>query len=160
YLDSGAALAPDALFDAAAERLPEGEGLRLDVLADRPEVARRGLLLEALRRWAPDAPLTAAAVAELDALVAAQPGRQVAWPGVTVWRGREHLVFVPISEPPAFVAAVGEGETATPLGTLRVEPVDGVPAAFDPSPRVEVVDADRLRLPLVLRPWRAGDALR
>ena len=160
YLDSGAALAPDALFDAASDGENEGPGLRLDVLAAQPEVVRWGLLLEALRRWAPDAPRTSASVAELDALVAAQPGRRVAWPGVTVWRERDRLVFAVSQEPAAFAAEVEPGDTVTPIGTLRVEPLDGVPETFDSSPFVEVVDAERLRFPLTLRPWQHGDVVR
>ncbi|MEP0545302.1 MAG: tRNA lysidine(34) synthetase TilS [Rhodothermales bacterium] len=160
YLDSGAALAPDVLFDAAAEESEEGRGLRIDVLAAQPEVVRRGLLLEALRRWAPDAPRTTASVAELDALVDAQPGRRVAWAGVTVWRERDRIIFAPPHEPATFAVEVEPGETPTPTGTLRVELLDGVPAAFAASPLVEVVDADRLRFPLMLRPWRHGDVVR
>jgi tRNA(Ile)-lysidine synthase len=160
YLDSGAALAPDVLFDAASEDNGEGQGLRIDVLTAQPEVVRRGLLLEALRRWAPEAPRTAASVAELDALVGAQPGRRVAWAGVTAWRERDRIVFTAPDEPAAFAVEVGEGETLTPVGTLRVDTLDRIPAAFDPSPLVEVVDADGLRFPLTLRSWQHGDVVR
>ena len=159
YLDHGAALVPDALFDAAAEPIATGWGLRLDVLAAQPDVVRRGLLLEALRRWAPEAPRTAASVAELDALVAAQPGRRVTWPDATVWRDREPIVFAPPHEGATFAVEVERGETRSPVGMLRVELLDRVPTAFDASPLVEVVDAGRLRFPLTLRSWQHGDVV-
>lgn len=161
YLDSGAALSAASLLDAASESLADGWALRIDVLAEQPETVRRGLLLEALRRWAPEAPRSAAAVGALDALLDAQPGRRIAWTGVTVWRERERLAFVPTTadESSEWTVEVGETdtETATPLGTLRVEPLDRVPDRFDTAPTVEVVDADRVRWPLTLRPWRDGD---
>jgi tRNA(Ile)-lysidine synthase len=160
YLESGAALAADAAFDALAEPLAEGWALRLDGLEAQPEAVRWGLLLEALRRWAPAAPRSAAAVRELDALLDAQPGRKVEWPGVTIWRERERLAFVLDETGEHEVdAEVEMGETRTPFGTLRAEPLDAVPLAFDPSPRVEVVDVERLRWPLRLRVWQDGDTM-
>lgn len=160
YLDSGAALAGTAAFDGASEQLPDGWALRLDTITSLPEVVRRGIVLEALRWWAPDAPRTAAAVAEVEALLTAQPGRRVVWPSVTVWRDRDRLVFTSAAAPPNFEASVQFGETVTPLGTLRVDPLDDVPNAFEATPHVEFVDAGRLRFPLTLRPWQPGDTVR
>ncbi len=159
-LDAGAALVPTELFEAAAEAVPGGWALRLDGLEAQPPPVQRGVLLEALRRGAPGVPRSAAAVREVEALLAAQPGRRVAWPGATVWRTRAHLVFETAAAVEAFAVEVQPGETVTPLGTLRVEMLDAMPEAFDGSPEVEVVDAERLRFPLVLRPWQAGDGLR
>jgi len=160
YLDSGAALAPDAALEALAAPLVDGWSLRLDGLRTRPETVRRGLLLEALRRWMPEAPRSAAAVHELDALLDAQPGRKVEWPGGTVWRERERLAFIPASDKKAQSHEVeaDRGETPTPFGILRVEPLDAVPTRFESSPLVEIVDADRLRWPLRLRAWQDGDS--
>lgn len=160
YLDSGAALASDAAFDALTEPLADGWALRIDGLEAQPETVRRGLLLEALRRWMPGAPRSTATVRELAALLDAQPGRKIEWPGGTVWREREHLAFVSSkTERTVCDVEVEMGETSTPFGTLRVEPLDAVPSAFDPSPHVEIVDAERLRWPLRLRTWRDGDTM-
>ncbi len=154
-LDHGAALVPGGLFDSVAGG---GDALRLGVLTAQPEPVRRALLLEALRRWAPEAPRSSATVRELESLLPAQPGRRIDWPGVTVWRDRDRLVFeaAPVAEPGA--VEVQPGRTVTPFGTLRAEPLDAVPPGFDASPDGEIADAGRLRFPLVLRPWRAGDA--
>lgn len=161
YLDAGAALAPDATFDAISDPVDGGWRLRLDGLGAQPETIQHGLLLEALRRWLPDAPRSAATMRELAALLDAQPGKKIEWPGGTVWREREHLAFVPANGEVHVVDEVVDGEeTATPFGTLRMEPLGAVPTAFDPSPRVEVADGDALQGPLRLRTWRAGDALR
>jgi tRNA(Ile)-lysidine synthase len=161
YLDAGAALAPDAALDAIAEPVEGGCRLCLDGLRAQPETIRRGLLLEALRRWLPAAPRSAATVRELAALLDAQPGRKIEWPGGTVWREREHIAFVPTADAEREVdVEITLGETWTPFGTLLADPLGAVPTAFDPSPLVEVVDGDALRWPLRLRTWRSGDALR
>ena len=159
YLDHGAALAPDVLLDAAAEQVGAEWGLRLDALVAEPEAVRLGVLLEALRRWAPAVPRTTASVAELDTLLAAQPGRRIMWPGVTVWRERDRLVFAPMDAGVAYEAAVEVGTTETPVGTLIIERFASVPTAFDPAPLIEDVDADRLRFPLTLRVWQHGDVV-
>lgn len=160
YLDSGSTLASGAEFDAAKSQ-QETRALRVDRLTSHPETVRGGMLLEALRRWAPNAPRSAASVRELDALLYAQPGRRVAWPGVTVWRERESIVFVSTEEERAEVdLTVASGETHTPFGNIYIEPLETVPPRFDSSPHVEVVDSERLRWPLRLRTWRDGDAIR
>ncbi|HLT45995.1 MAG TPA: tRNA lysidine(34) synthetase TilS [Rubricoccaceae bacterium] len=138
---------------------------RLPVAALRalPEAARHARLLDALRRWAPGAPRRAAAVATLDALLDAQPGRRVAWPGVVVWRDRDALVFEPSpgeAAPEAYEVTIGT-PVETPAGTLEVTPLDAVPGAVaSDDPDVEIADAEALAAPLVLRRWRPGDRLR
>jgi tRNA(Ile)-lysidine synthase len=147
-----------ALLDARPE-----PPARLPVAALRalPEAARRALLLDALRRWAPEAPRRAAAVAALDALLDAQPGRHVVWPGAVVWRDRDALVIEPAPgapDPDGLVVRIGEA-VETEAGTLEVLPLDVSPdlVAVPAGGTVEVADAAALRSPLVLRPWRAGD---
>ena len=158
YLDSGAALASDAALDALARRSDGGWALPVAVLRAEPVVVRHGLVLEALRRWAPEAPRSAAAVQEIGALVEAQPGRSVVWPGVTVWRDRDRLVFVPQPAAVPERQAVTLGTTVTAAGILAVE--EGRrPERFEASPCAEYADAGRLRFPLTLRPWQPGDTL-
>lgn len=159
YLESGAALSAGDALDELIEVGGRRFALPVDALRAMPEVERRGVLLDALRRFTPEAPRSAASVRELDALLGAQPGRRVAWPSLTAWRDREHLVFESSAAEP-FEVSVELGRTETPLGTLDIEPLSELPRSFDPSPYVEVVDADRLGFPLTLRPWRPGDALR
>lgn len=156
-LDSGAALVPSVLFEEVADR---AGALRLGGLTEQALPVRRALLLEALRRWAPDAPRSTATVREVESLLDAQPGRRIEWPAVTIWRDRERLVFETTARTELAAVAVQPGETVTPFGTLHVEVLDEVPETFDTSPCIEVVDADWLRFPLTLRPWQAGDVLR
>ncbi|MDX1531070.1 MAG: tRNA lysidine(34) synthetase TilS, partial [Rhodothermales bacterium] len=129
YLDAGAALAPDEAFARVGEERAEGGALDIGALLREPVVVRRGLLLEALRRWAPAAPRSSATVEELEALLAAQPGRRVAWPGVSVWRERDRLLFDRTPELDIAPRTVQPGQGARlPWGTLRVEAVSaGVP---------------------------------
>ncbi len=161
FLDSGAALAAGGALDEVQGDLDGLPALSTAALRAMPEVQRRGVLLDALRRLAPDAPRSAATVSEIEALLEAQPGRRVVWPSLTVWRDREHLVFEPgESGAEPFEASVAPGRTETPFGALDVELLPEPPRSFDPSPWVEVVDADRLGFPLALRSWRPGDAFR
>lgn len=156
----GAPEAPPALF----ARLRRGDRrLALDGLRALDIAPRRAVLLEALRAWAPDAPRNAGALAELAALVEAQPGRRVAWPGLTVWRDREALVFesAPAVSPREAWPVWPGVATGTPYGTLTLEPLGAVPSAVaSGGPNVEVADADALVEPLVLRRWREGDRFR
>ncbi len=156
-VDAGAALAPAKTFEGA---VGEDRSLRLDALRAMAEPVRLGVFLEALARWAPGAPRSAAPARALDALLDAQPGRWIELGGATVWREREGLRFAPPAPPAYFEAPVVVGRPVeTPWGVLRTEPTSAIPDGFDPSPLVEVADANRLVGPLVLRTWRAGDAL-
>lgn len=159
YLDSGAALAAGDALDEAHGVIGGRPALSVDALRAMPEVQRRGVLLDALRRFAPDAPRSAVSVREVEALLEAQAGRRAAWPSLTVWRDREHLVFDTQSAE-LFEVPVAPSRTETPFGTLDIELLPEPPKSFDPSPCAEVVDADRLGFPLTLRAWRPGDALR
>ena len=82
----------------------------------------------------------------LAALADAEVGSLVDSGGLRVWRERDGLRF----------------ETALEAGLdgwLDVTPLAEVPAAFDPDPAVEVVDAERAS-GAVVRPWREGDRIR
>jgi len=157
YRASGAALAPDAAFEST--RL-DPDGLALAPLAALAEPVRRGVLLEALRRWAPDAPRTAATVGEVARLLAAPVGTRAQLGTLTVWRERDRLRFATGEAAPfAAPAAVGTA-VETPWGTLTLDPLAEVPAGWDMDPLVEVADASGLAGPLELRTWWPGDRLR
>ncbi|MCH7974980.1 MAG: tRNA lysidine(34) synthetase TilS [Bacteroidetes bacterium] len=133
--------------------------LSIDELRALPKTQRHSRYLSALRQFAPAAPRRADAVAELDALLDAQPGKRVVWPGVTVWRERDALVIKPGRDdttPKTWPARIG-ASTKTPFGTLAVEPLESVPA--DPTStdnNLETADADAFAGPLHLRLWRDG----
>ena len=157
YLDSGAALVHGSTLANLTKRTDEGRALSVAALRDHPVVVRHGLYLEALRRWAPDAPRTSAALWAIDGLLDAQPGRRIPWPGLVTWRDREHIVFA--TRPPEALkpVPVALGATRTVTGTLHAELFEP-PEDFERSAFVEYVDAERLRFPLTLRPWQEGDA--
>jgi tRNA(Ile)-lysidine synthase len=147
-----------ALLDA---RPTPPRRLLLTALRALPTSERHDLLREALRWWGPQAPRHTAAVEEVEALLEAQPGRRVVWPGLIVWRDRDALVFAEKDE------ATGEGwpvtvgvPVATPYGTLTLDPLDTVPEPGSASGTTEVADLRALAHPLVLRPWRSGDRFR
>jgi tRNA(Ile)-lysidine synthase len=156
YRTSGAALS--ALGDFESVRLGS-DALALEPLANLPPPARRGVLFEALRQWAPEVSRTAATVREVERLLEDQVGRRAEFGGTTVWRERDRIRFAPpLAE--AFAVSVEGGRGETPWGTLTLEPLAALPQGWDRDPNVEVADADRLSGPLELRTWRPGDRLR
>lgn len=155
YVEAGAALAPAA---ALREARVEVDALSVEALGAMSAVVRRGVILEVLARLYPEAPRSAASVAEIERLLKAQPGRRVALGEVVVWREREVLRFATPPRPVTFVGTVSvPGQLETPWGALRVELVDEPPDAFPAGSDTEVVDADRLGSTLTLRTWRPGD---
>jgi tRNA(Ile)-lysidine synthase len=157
YREAGASLASDTAFESTrvAER-----SLDLAALSAWPEPVRLGIILEALRQWAPNAPRTSVVATTIAGLLDAQPGRRVELSGLTVWRERDRLTFAEPNLKVAFEAPVAPSqEVEAPGGVLRVTTLDEVPHAFESDPNVELVDADRLRPPLTLRTWQQGDVL-
>lgn len=152
----------DAAFVRYGDPRPDGGTLRLEGLQRLARAERLALYARALAQWAPNAPRTAAALAHVEALLDAQPGRRAAWPGVSVWRERDGLRFQRHAHQAAGPWAVTIGAPcATPFGTLFVTPA--APDALDAhraAPHVEVVDAEAMAGALELRPWRGGDRFR
>ncbi len=134
--------------------------LVVDELRDLPKSQRHALYISALKQFAPRAPRRSEALTELDALLDAQPGKHVVWPGGSVWRERDALVIKPDAqelEEQSWTVQVG-GSVTTPSGILAVEPVDCIPTAVEnASADIEFVDASMLREPLELRYWRDSD---
>ncbi len=135
--------------------------LSIDELRALPEAQRHFRYVSALKRFAPHAPLRSGAMPDLDALLDAQPGKRVVWPGVSVWREREALVIKPEGENVALQSwRVQMGSSATtPFGTLAVELVENIEPEDlkTTNGEIELVDAAALLGPLSLRCWRAGD---
>lgn len=140
---------------------PDGGALALEGLACLPEGWRRRLILEAVARWLPEVPYRSSVARLLDDLLEAQPGRRVVFPGGSVWREREVLRFVRSGERVKGEAAALQAPGDTVVlsdGVFQVRLLPGRPEAWPvQDPHREVVDADRLVFPLVIRPWQAGD---
>ena len=151
-----------ASADAARAALGASPAVAADgsvpLAALRAPAERSAALAEALRTFAPDAPRSRAVVARLVALVEAPAGRRVGLGGVTVWRDRDRLRFVR-DAPAAPPAAVARDGVETAAGRLVRTPLDAVPETFPRTPFAEIVDASALVVPLVVRPWAAGDRL-
>lgn len=171
------AFAVASRIGAAAEHAPDILG-SLDVSALRTldPVLRGRVVLEAIRRWLPALGATRTSVAEIEALLDAQPGRRLVHPTGVVWRERERLLFkaaanaeeetgvdaerVRGSVPPIDESAVltNARPATTRFGTVELTMNVSPPPQFARAARHdEYVDADRLAAPLVVRPWRAGD---
>ncbi len=153
-----------ARFAEAGEAEEEGGTLRREALRRAPDVWRHRLVLEALRRWLPEAPRNAAVAEEIGQLVEAQVGRRVELKGGAVWRERGTLRFVPETDEagagPAHRLARG-GCVMLPGSRLCAQAPERRPERLDDGhPHTAVLDADRLRFPLRVRPWQPGDRLR
>ncbi len=160
-----------ARFAGAARAEEEGGVLRLEALRSAPGVWRHRLILEALRRWLPEAPQSAALAREVGRLVEAQVGRRVEVAGGAVWRERGALRFISVEEaegverghvPPRLDLG---GRVRVAGGWIEAEALAACPETLErgaphvDDPHVAVMDCDRLRFPLAVRPWRAGDRL-
>lgn len=149
-------------FDDVGRDEDSGGSLRLDGLRQTPGVWQRRLLLEALRRWIPEAPQRKSVAEALAELVTSQPGRRLKLEQGTVWRERHRIAFRPdvrdeVSQPAA--GSVRPGETiALQTGSITVEETDTVPADLKATPdHVAYLNARHLTYPLTVRPWEAGD---
>lgn len=154
---------PEALFRRCAVADAQGGTVWLSAEVQALGDARAGLWLEALRRWTPDAPRSAAVASEIDRLVEQEVGARVELPGVAVWREAGAVRFVTERVPQEVIPVVLDG-----AGTARVETEAGVlqvtlgsaPGSLSPDPTEETVDARVLDGGATVRPWQAGDRLR
>jgi tRNA(Ile)-lysidine synthase len=93
-------------------------------------------------------------------LMDAAPGRKAQAPGGWLLRTREGLAFLP-DETPAVLHIEGPEQLPARLGLpgahLDLEWEEGRPRFGDPN--LLYLDAEALRWPLSVRPWRAGDRM-
>ena len=164
YLDETVQVELDAHFQQAAWSTSGEMGrLDLDYLEGIPPVWQDRLILEALRRWLPEAPRSADFAAEVRSLAGAQTGRRVESKAGAIWRERGALLFESRSDTasPEWPRALGVGETLTlPQGRLSVRYAPTSEPPGPDTPNAALADADRLRFPLAVRPWQPGDRLR
>jgi len=146
-----------ALVDDRDERW-----LREEALRAMPAVWRRRVVLEALARWSPATPRTAASAARVLALLEAQTGRRAVVLGGAFWRERDALVFVHAEAPGAYPeqALAAGGTVELPAGRIELSLPVAPPARPNTgSPNAVWLDASRVSVPLTVRAWRAGDRL-
>ncbi|NBC18443.1 MAG: tRNA lysidine(34) synthetase TilS [Bacteroidetes bacterium] len=148
-------------FEVAAKPQRAGGLLQTDVLLQQPPTLRQRLVLEALSRWLPSAPRSAAVAEEVAGLVSAEVGRHVEFGAGTVWRTREGLFFrpAPPTPPDPTPTELHPGTSVdVPQGVLSLDLLDAAPADVRAGgDTVAFVDASALDLPLTVRPWRPGD---
>lgn len=150
-------------WDLVAREEADGSGrLAIPILSEFSPVRRRRIILEALRRWLPGAPLTHAATETVEQLLSAQPGRRVELKQGAVWNERDNLFFAPASPTQidtrqAHTFCLGES-IELPHGTLSSELLESRPDSLDSgSPYHIYLDAAQLEPELTARPWQPGD---
>lgn len=149
-------------FESIACEEDAGGSLDLDGLEASPAVWQRRLLLEALRRWIPEAPQRKSMAEALAELITSQPGRRLELDHGTVWRERHQMTFrpdVPGEARQPSAGTVGPGETIQlQAGSITVEETETVPARLEATPdHIAYLDTRHLTYPLTVRPWEAGD---
>ena len=139
---------------------PAGAALSVDGLLGLDPPLRGRVILEAIRRWAPELPETADSVRRIEGLLHTQPGRRVKTGNSVAIRDRAELVFR-VEDDSAEPLTLRPGE-AVPCGRviIHLHELARVPRGVDPLSRdVAYVDLDSLTDPLVARPWRHGDRM-
>jgi tRNA(Ile)-lysidine synthase len=132
--------------------------LSVETLAGMEPGWRDLVLLEALKRWMPDAPERSTAVFELATLLEAEPGKKVVFGNSVAWRSRESIVFLHNEGSDQSEYRLTPGE---PLqlekGTIALERdvSDAMSAKDDPD--VEIADARLLDRIVTVGPWREGE---
>lgn len=150
----------DTRFARCGTATETGGTLDCAALRALPDVWRRRIILEAMKRWLPGAPYHTAFANEIEQLMDVQVGRRVEAGAGMIWRERGVLRFVESAAPsPVEARPVPFGEAvALPQGTLRVDrlrrPPDSLRAE---APDTAYADAQALREPLTVRTWRDGD---
>ena len=170
YVDTSLRPETERRFEACRSDAPDDTVLNADALLAQPRVWRRRILLQAAARWlggSPQgkAPRTHATAAALDRLLRSQAGRRLEIGGGEVWREQAVIRFVRSPEESADEAVIESipGEALVGCRRIAVETVDHLPddlRALHPENHfAEYIDADRIKLPLTIRPWRDGDRL-
>lgn len=97
---------------------------------------------------------------EVIALMDSPTGRYVRGRTHRVLKNRNWLIVTPLGETEALPILIEEGQGAAnfPEGELRLTRLDvGELRTLDQGAGVALLDAGRIGLPLLLRPWKAGD---
>jgi tRNA(Ile)-lysidine synthase len=160
------------VLDRIEEDLAEAQtgggdkGLSVEAMLRHSPGWRTLLLLEAARRWIPDAPQRTSVAEALERLLSSQSGRKLELPGGVVWRSQDSLLFVSndrmADDVEETTVLVGEN-VLTSTGTLIVEtPSTADPEVFadflsEQNPNEEIVDGKMLNEPLSVGAWRNGE---
>ena len=134
--------------------------LPVDLLVDLPESVRNWLLLRAVRKWIPEAPLRKSTVAAIEELMESQVGRRVEYATGSVWRERNALKFVSDADDrvgPDVIPLEIEGQAETPGGIVVAERLQGPAVNFETPPEEILADEEKLTGSLSIRAWKAGD---
>ena len=150
------------MIDRSFSDAASGQSLSIAHLTQLPNVLARRLVIEALRKWLPGPPANKALAEKILALVNSQTGKQIKVGKGVIWRDRTHLVFTASAEH----ILTGETEllsestaVAVPGGQVRLHLTQKEPSSLA-DPAGVWLDAEKLVLPLTVRPWLAGDRMR
>ncbi len=147
----------------------EDRSLLADRLNRQPEVWQGRLILEAMYRWFPGRAAGYQMIDAIRTLLPAQAGRKVVLGRDTVWRERDALVFVRGEEEETH----GSNRASLTLNEIVFVDRGALEAAEAPPgcPTSEAwlkqhsgdytiyADREKLNVPLLLRPWEAGDRI-
>ena len=135
--------------------------LSADLLVELPPVMAGRVIVEALQRWLPDVTITHDLAKRILRLIGKQPGRKVETGSGVIWRGRKELIFsanADVDDDRGRHLSLNQ-ELDVPQGRLSLQITSERPASLSHLTDAWV-DADRIELPLSVRPWRFGDRIR
>ena len=135
--------------------------LDMSVLVNLPPVMACRLIMEAMRMWLPGVTVNQDLAKRILGLVETQAGRKIETGNGTVWRGRRALIFSSDSDKGRAYGGLlsADHSIALPQGRLSWQITTASPESLR-NPLDAWVDANRVKLPLKVRPWEAGDRVK
>ncbi len=140
----------------------EGCVVSIEALVSAPVPLRGRIVLDALARISPTAPVSSAVAQQILSLMSLQAGRKAEIENVVVWRGRSRLLFIrKASSPSGNGAKLLEipGEVEVGRGRLLAERIETHPDWSQVSANEIYADADALGSKVGVRRWRPGDRM-
>lgn len=136
-----------------------GPSVPIEALRELDPAVRGWYLLRLVRKWLPEAPVRRSTVFSIDRLMDAPTGKRIQFKTGSIWRERDCIRFVPASseaEPTPAGVTTGN-EIMGSFGRLTWNVIPSETVETQTGPFEIVVDENKIRGCLSVRPWRPGD---
>ncbi|WEK33606.1 MAG: tRNA lysidine(34) synthetase TilS [Candidatus Pseudobacter hemicellulosilyticus] len=134
---------------------PRGAEVHIPVLKLKQTVPVATVLYELLRPYG----FSPAQTTEVVALLDSGSGKYVSSPSHRILRNRQWLIIAPLAAETARHILVEEGDRTVDFvqGRLQVQTLPHTGQTPPATAGIACLDADQVRFPLLLRPWKTGD---
>ncbi len=138
-----------------------GRSLEIGYLRKLPDVLAHQLVIEGLRKWIPQVPVTEALVRRIVRLINSHSGKRIEIGGTKIWRERGLITFSDSMMKTSFQSSElypNSNPLLIPEGQLRLDLQSVEPDQLN-EPDAAWIDAGKLELPLIVRNWLPGDRI-